>query len=83
MEKVYLLIWLSKFAQQGVRQEEVPRREWEHTDLMPSSHQAYPTAKLHIEVDPKLKQYRHKSLAAFTEEDKTHSDSKELCSTVN
>lgn len=83
MEKVYLLIWLSKLAQQGVREEAVPKREWEHTGLMPSSNQAYPTAKLHVEADPKLERDKHKSLAASTEEDKTHSASRELCSTVN
>lgn len=34
--KGYLLIWLSKLVQQGVRQEAVPQREWKHTDLMPN-----------------------------------------------
>lgn len=49
----------------------MPGREWEHTDLMPSSNQVYPTAKLHTEADSKLELDMHKSLAAFTEEDKS------------
>lgn len=69
--KGYLLIWLYKLAQPGVRQEAMPGREWEDTGLMPSSNQVYPTAKLHIEADSKLELDMYKSLAAFTEEDKS------------